>query len=487
MIKSIITISLLLASNNVFCQELITPLWVKEEISNVGDAEAWGINVDSDGNIFWATSTEIDDLGLDIKCYNFNAQGEEQWPTPFLLEDSGTQHAYICNSDENYVYIGGRNCPGLVNTCDMYLLKVDKFTQEVQWERSLNFSGNGYDEVDAIHLDDDGIICGGWAQELQSTPFQSEMGLWKLDYEGNTIWTNFLGKENSAEHIDGHFVVDNDNIFAAGLWGGTSISNLYNGYAFLGKFSKSDGSLIDSTLFGNKTNAFLDIENALGMTSDGEFLYITGYATPTSPDNWQLFLAKYDKQMNQIWYVDWGGSGSESARGIKYYNGAIYIAGLTESEEFISSNVERMGVLMSFDTDGNLLNYNLWGQDQKINFHDLDIHDNQIYVTGTSHIGTVKKGFLFATDEITSSTKKVNPGSHFEVYPNPSLGYVNIKIDNPSGNKLEYKLMNSEGKTLEASSVEDSEIKVYLNNPGVYYVQLFNNEVSSTRKIINWR
>ena len=37
--------------------------------------------------------------------------------------------------------------------------------------------------------------------------------------------------DNSAEHQDGHFVVDDTNIYAAGLWGGGGIANLYNGHS----------------------------------------------------------------------------------------------------------------------------------------------------------------------------------------------------------------------------------------------------------------
>src|SRR5690606_26746080 len=113
-------------------------------------------------------------------------------------------------------------------------------------------------------------------------------------------------------------------IYAAGLWGGTGIANLYDGNAFLGKFSKADGSFVDSTLFGNQSSIFINAENALGMTSDGTYLYITGYTTPTA-NNWQMFTAKFDKNMNPLWYHHWGGSNTESARAIAVANGYVFV------------------------------------------------------------------------------------------------------------------------------------------------------------------
>lgn len=248
------------------------------EESSLNSAEGWGVAADEEGSVYWAPNTNALNQGLDIKCFKFDAAGNELWDAPLVYGGTGTQQAYVINTDGNSVYIGGRFCTGLVNTCDMLLLCIDKTSGELSWDKTLNFSGNGYEEVDGLELLPDGIYCGGWAQELQSGPFQTDIGLWKLDYSGNTIWTNYFGQLNSAEHQDGHFVVDDEHIFAAGLWNGTGFGNLYNGHSFLGKFSKTNGSLVDSVLFGPQSDQFLDIENALGMTTDGEYLYITGYS-----------------------------------------------------------------------------------------------------------------------------------------------------------------------------------------------------------------
>lgn len=474
----------LLVTVTLSAQEQLIPVWTKTETSNIGDAEAWGLDVDDNGVVYWATSTEIDDLGLDIKCYAFESDGNPFWAKPYVYEGGGTQHIYICKSDENSLFLGGRNCPALINTCDMYLQKIDKSTQALVWETSYNFSGNGYDEVDGIYLGEEGIICSGWAQELQSTPFQSEMGLWNLDYDGNTMWTNHFGQQNTAEHLDGHLVVDENNIYACGLWGGKSISNLYNGHSFIGKFSKEDGSLVDSTLFGTQSERFLDIENALGMTTDGEYLYVTGYATPASSDDWQLFLSKFDKDLNLIWNVYWGEEGTESGRGIAFFDGRIYVAGLTESEEFISGNTKRSGVLLSFNQDGNILDAKYWGTGEKTNFHDLVIDQNNVYITGTIEEQGKKSGVLIAKERQTLSTGGQLDDFSFTVSPNPvqqgNLVTISRSIAFPSN----YIIFGQNGSVMDSGTLNAKETNVELDQSGTYFLRISNGFSTFTRRVV---
>jgi len=252
---------------STLAQTILSPNWTKFELSpNNGKTEGWGIDFDEAGNVYWATNTDTLAQGLDIRCHKFDKNGVALWDSPFIYGGAGTQQSYVCNTEGDFVYIGGRFCTGLVNTCDMLLLKVDRNNGTLVWDRTLNFSGNGYEEIDGLEIRADGIYCGGWAQELESGNFETDIGLWKLDEDGNTIWTNYLGQPTTAEHQDGHFVVDDNYIYAAGLWKGDGLANLYNGHAFLGKFSKNDGSLVDSTLFGQQSDALLDIENALEPT-----------------------------------------------------------------------------------------------------------------------------------------------------------------------------------------------------------------------------
>ena len=482
-----------LISINSFSQNRITPDWIKTKRSPVGGkSEGWGVDVDSQGNIYWPVSVDSLSQGLDIICYKFNTGGIQLWSTPFFYGGNGTQHAYVANAKDTALYVGGRECSGLINTCDMMLNKIDKATGNLIWRKSFNFAFNGYDEIDGLVIKSDGVYCGGWAQASQNGSYQSEIGLWKLNFDGTTAWTNSFGKLNSAEHQDGHFVVDNNHIYAAGLWGGTGIANLYNGHAFLGKFSKSNGNFVDSTLFGHQSNALLDIENALGMASDGTFLYVTGYTTPPSGNGWQIFIAKFDKNLNQIWFKNWGGTGTESARGITVYNGKVYVAGLTESSAYVQRG-KSDGVLLTYDTSGNFISYQTWGDSNNNAFRDIVIDNNGIYIVGStqdsvSSSGGDKEAFLLKIGNPTSSIQSdENQKIDLSIFPNPSRGNFTVKLISEEPQTGNITIRNLSGKIVFSGffSPGKNTQSIQLSKRGVFFITINTESYSMTKKIVN--
>jgi hypothetical protein len=490
--KNAIVISLIIL--NIFeinAQTLINPDWVKTEIGTEDNlAEAWGVAVDNSGHVFWAFNANNLNQGLDLTCYKYNSNGEQLWSSPFFYGGAGTQQSYVLNASDTALYIGGRECPGLPTTCDMLLLKIDKINGSLIWDRTMNFSGHGYDEIDGLVLKNDGIYCGGWAHELESGIFNADMGFWKLDYNGNTIWTNYFGKSGSAEHQDGHFVVDDNYIYAAGLWDGGSIFNLYNGNAILGRFDKSDGTLVDTVLFGSQSNNFLDIENALGMTSSGKFLYITGYTTPISSNNWQIFVAKYDKNLNQIWYTDWGGSDAESARGITVVNDIVYVAGLSSSPSIISSGGKRDAVLLRLDTTGNVLSYQTWGDTLKNSFRDIYVNSNSIYLSGTTEIDSLtnqKSAFLLKVKNNTTGTENLFGKNEisFNVFPNPSQDNIQVHFNNILNESGKLKVIDSQGRLVSIMKFNNGNkmIDISLENKGLYFIIAEFEKYRITKKV----
>ncbi len=471
-------------------QFTMTPSWIKIDSSINHTSEAWGIDVDINNDIYWAVSNDQLGQGLDIVCYKYQLGGTPVWTSPITFGGAGDQHAYICNVVDSGLFIGGRACPGLVMTCDMLLLKLDKNTGNLVWSKTNNFPANGYDEIDGLEISNNSIYCGGWCQELNSSPYRNDIGLWKLDLDGNTEWTNYLGENLSAEHQDGHFVVDSNYIYAAGLWGGTGIANLYNGYSFLGKFDKSNGNLIDSTLFGHQSSSFGDVENALGMTSDGTYLYITGYTTITSVNDWQIYVAKYDKNLNQIWYTDWGGTGIESARAIKVQDSLIYVGGLTQSSSLITGGGIRDAVLLKLDTAGNFISYQTFGDENDESFQDLAVHDGNIYITGTIESGLYEsKSVLVAIEKTTTDIEDLhtNPQIQYTIYPNPATGEIHIEFDQSVESVRQINLYDLKGKLVKSKTIKEpfQQTLFEIENKGVYLVELQFDTYRTARKIVN--
>ena len=447
--------------------------------------------MDEFGNVYWAVNSNNLNQGLDLTCNKYNSSGLALWTTPFLYGGFGTQQSYIVNASDTALYIGGRKCPFLVNTCDMLLLKVDKSNGGLIWDRTMNFNGNGYDELDGLELRNDGIYCGGWAHELEQGIFYSDMGLWKLDYNGNTIWTNYFGKTGSGEHQDGHFVVDDNYIYAAGLWDGDGNYNVYNGSALLGKFDRSNGDFLDSTLFGSQSNNFLDAENALGMTSYGEFLYITGYTTPVAANDWQMFVAKYDKNLNQLWYTDWGGDVTESARGITVVDDVVYVAGQSSSPSIINGG-DSDAVLLRLDTNGNVLSYQTWGDTLKNYFLDIYADSSSVYLTGTTEIDSAtnqKSAFLLklSNNIIGIEDRTIDNNLSFRASPNPSHGKLEILFNNKTHESGSLTVTDITGRSVSRIAFKEDEnmIDLTIDTQGVFFITMDNEKFRITKKVIN--
>lgn len=461
-------------------QSLLRPEWTRQVFSVPnGSAQAWDLDVDADGMIYWPVTVDSLKQGVDIYCYKYDETGTEQWDRPFHFSRAGGQFAFSVNAKQDAVYIGGRECLLTGFSCDMQLMKLSKESGKLNWERLQDFGNNGYDEIDGLVVREDGIYCGGWAQAIQTGPYQIDLGLWKLDTAGNTEWTNHFGAPETAEHQDGHFVVDGDHIFAAGLYGGRGLFNTYNGHSFIGKFSKTDGSLVDSTLFGPQSDALLDIENTLGMTSDGTHFYLTGYTTPESPSNWDTFVAKFDADLNLLWLTNWGGSGTESARGIAVNDGKIYVAGLTESDEY-SRGGAADALLLVMDTEGNYLSHHTWGDELENSFRDVAIHDGAVYLSGISGTslsteGSISGNLLKVRLDSLTSTRSAERTSSIaaKVYPNPSDGRFVIDLQRALRGKAEVVMINALGREILRKDLSGQQTAIELIAPaGVYYYSI---------------
>ena len=474
--KSFSLFCLILLSQITLAQNILTPDWVKKKGSPVGGiAQGWGVDVDKQGNIYWPISVDSMNQGLDIICYKYDDAGNALWSTPFFFGGSGAQQAYSCDASDTALYIGGRQCPIHGFSCDMLLLKVDKNTKNLLWDKSLDFGNSGYDEIDGLEVTDDGIYCGGWGQALQTGPYQIDIGLWKVNFDGTTAWSSHLGKTGTAEHIDGHFVIDDSLIYGAGLWGGSNLYNVQNGHSFLGKFSKMDGSLQDSVLFGSQSNVFNDVDNALGMTSDGTYLYTTGYTILPGSTDWQIFIAKFDKNLNLIWYRDWGDVGNETARGIAVTGDKLFIAGQSESSNYAPGGLGD-AILLEYDTAGNFISYKSWGDGLNNSFRDIVIDNNDIYLSGTSNVANstgdtaflIKTHFTFPNQIENLHSKK----NKVVIYPNPTTdGQLTLEIKNNNSAPYNVQIFDLTGRSvLRTESNKDKlRIKLPRNSQILFY------------------
>jgi Secretion system C-terminal sorting domain len=450
--SSFIFFSILLISLNGFSQGNLNAVW--SYLTTPSKAEAWGVDIDNTGNVLWAVSSANTNIDLNITAYKFGNNGNLLWnPLPTVV-DVGNQKAFIVKATDSVIYIGGHHCPplGFGVNCPLLLVKFEATTGAYIDTFAFKYNNSfGYNEVDDIHLFNDGILLSGWAQTGGSS-FQIEMGFMKITHNlDSVIWQNTFGQPNTAEHQDGHIVIDNNIIYACGMWGGTGIANLYDGQSLLAKFDLNGAVYVDSVLFGNSSPLYSNLENALGMTSDGNHLYVTGYTT-VAANNGQIFLACFDKNLNLLWYNIWGGSSFESARAIEVSNGFVYVGGQSNSSTISSTGYD--GVVLKYDTLGNFITYKKYSTQGNDEIRDMVIDGNFIYVSGASTLSDTSNqtevAFLLKCDlnQLTSVEENVNVSTDVIVYPNPVKGIATISFTREQ-QLLSVEIFEYTGKKIE--------------------------------------
>lgn len=490
-------------------QEVLIPEWtfVRSSPVNGGEGEAWGIDADNAGNIYWAPNLTQPGIfqGLDVLLYRLDADSNEIWATPTVYADLHAQQTYIVTLTEDVVYLGGRDCfeftldPNLP-FCDMFVLAVNPSTGDTLWSTTWD-QGFGYEEVDGLVIEDDGIYVTGWTR---GDTTGMDIALLKMDLNGEVLWSNTWGTE-MREHQDGHIVIDDSIIYVAGLYGGSEIGGPcllpdLDGQALLAKFSKDDGSYISHTTFG-RDDSWCNFENTLGMASDGNFLYLTGITTVANNDN-NIFIAKYDKNLQQMWLRNWGGPATETARAIAVgEDGNIYIGGNTDS--FGAGGVD--AVVLKYSPEGDLLNAKTWGSSADDQTLDIEIQGNLMYLTGKSksfNSNDNYDAYLLKIDlesQLTAiDAPAVTPGlfSLAQNYPNPFnpttqigfrlsyFGNVDLKIYDVQG-KLVKTLINENRQAGEYSVVwngtDDNGKKV---SSGIYIYRLKSGDFYEARTMV---
>lgn len=341
-----------------------------------GNAEAWGLDIHN-GKIYWAVSQTMPGSQMDIFLHQYNTDGSQNWAEE-VVSNQYTDQAYFLTITDSVAYIGGRTCrkPVGITSCDALIAKTDANAgspiTETSWDQ-----GFGYEEVDGIVPQQSGMLVSGWTYGENTG---MDLFLQKYDHDFNLQWTETWSSPGIRDdHQDGHIVVDDSHVFMAGLYDGSPGLG-WNGKSLIMKVEKNSGALVDSTTFGRQ-DTWVNAENALGMASDGEFLYVTGYTTPNT-NNWDIFVAKYDKSLNRIWYTTWGGEDTESARSLVIDNsGQIYVAGTTVSYGEGGFEV----VLLKIDPSGTVLWHRTWGGTKDDNAFDIQLNNGFVYITGRTN------------------------------------------------------------------------------------------------------
>lgn len=350
--------------------------------------EAWGIDIDPEGNVYLATHQTDPGPWPDMIIFKLAPNGAEIWKTRW--GGQWGEQAFVVTVSGPMVYIGGltQHGPGYPHDADMAIIALNTGDGTLQWQFTWD-QGYGYEEVDGLVKDGNYLYAAGWTTGETTG---NDMALLKLDLSGDLIWSKTWGTSGWDEE-NGQIVVDSTRVYMAGRYNAPNM--LFGGDAALVAFSKDTGDFTASTVWGSPL-----LDDALGMDSDGQYLYVVGI-TSSQGSGSQIFLRKYNKDFVLIWETSWGGSGSESARVVKTGSDKILVAGWTDSFGAGQGDL----ALLSFSRDGQALWSQIWGGPGFEQAHGLAMYGSAAYIAGeTTSFGAGKQDALLVKANARTGT-----------------------------------------------------------------------------------
>lgn len=390
-----------------------------------------------------------------------------------------------------FVYVGGTTWTGLsLSNVDMAVVCFNISDGSVEWEFTWD-QGFGYEEVDGLVVETDGIYLAGWTTGENT---QNDIAVLKLDLDGNLIWSQSWGTDGWDE-ANGHIVVDENKIYVAGRY--NAPGSFSGGSAVLAVFDKSTGDYLWHRTWQGSTS-WTPVDDAFGMTTDSTSLYLVGI-TNIAGNGSQIFLLKYDLSGNLIWERTWGGNKGEAARAILItQDGDILIGGKTNSEGAGENDI----VLLKYNAEGTLIWSKIWGGSDIDEVHDMVSYGNVLYIAGeTNSYGSGKNdALLIKVDNllrVTDQIENVLNGFHLDQnYPNPFNPETVIEYQLPRASEVEIIIFNLQGQKV-AMLVKDNQTtgfhKIRWNGTdesgqpvvsGVYLYQLTGGNFVAVKKML---
>ncbi|MFN7971851.1 MAG: hypothetical protein U0166_05815 [Acidobacteriota bacterium] len=364
MARALKELGILAALGAIGASTQAAPLWYRTRGSSAGD-QGWSVAVDAQGDIYLGTGGMTPASWPDWFIDKFSPTGQRVWQSTFggPARDFPFQMAV----DGGRLYVGGPYTPpgNGFNDTAMAVIALRTSDGGMDWPAPAVWDpGTGYEEVDGLVVDASGIYAAGWTY---SPATQNDVGLWMIDPNGATVWTNTWGSPG-YDDANGQIVLDGNRIIVGGRYDG---QYLVGGDAFLAAFQKSDGSYVTHVLWGGAGT-----DDTLGIASDGASICAVGYTT-SQGNGWQLFLLKYDLSFALQWSRLWGGAGIETARSLAFDGTDIVVAGQTDS----GGTVPDVAILR-YDAAGNLIGSKLWGGTSLDEPYAIAVAGGRAYVAG---------------------------------------------------------------------------------------------------------
>lgn len=227
-----------------------------------------------------------------------------------------------------------------------------------------------FDSINSFEIVDDGIIAVGSNSNNDKGYEKAKITLYDSNYE--KIWETLYNKKYNSNFLA--VKKDDDNYIAVGNYEATKKEHEDKVRSALITIFSKDGTLKAEKSFqilGNsKFTNLLVVDD--GYIVIGQSVYEN--MTLGVSEEGGAFIIKYDKQLNEIWKHNYGGSKSGLYNDLVLVDNNIYVAGKDSS---------RMGILSKYDLDGNYISTTTYELTDTLGFTGITTDNNNLFVVGS--------------------------------------------------------------------------------------------------------
>lgn len=359
--------------------------------------------------------------------------------TPFSFNNfgsTGDDCSYaVCKDDNGGYYTSGffKGSMTMGSTVltsagaeDMYVAKHDA-TGQVVWAKKAG--GAGSDMGYSISYSEGFVYVTGiysatatFGTQLLSSSGSTDGYIAKYDVNGNFIWAKKVGstlsdRTDQIVFAPGGIMYMQASIGSGCMYNSVSLTNNGNVDAYLFKMDTA-GALIDHVNIGGTSNDY-----AFDLKLEGSNLYITGDFASDFIDfgttflgnhgNYDVYLAKYDLLLNEVWGVVVGGSSVDHVeKTIIDLNGNCYLTGsFAGSAMFGTQTVTSLsggkdGFLAKYNSNGILEWVSKMGGTSLTCGRDMLFSDDQKNISVVGHFQT----------QIANATKTVSSTGDYDAF-----------------------------------------------------------------------
>jgi hypothetical protein len=223
----------------------------------------------------------------DIYLFKINHKGDLIWEKFYGGKDWDISYNII-NDNDNFLLTGYTSSFGSGKT-DIYILKVDS-NGNCLWAKTY---GGIRDDIgiSALKTKDGNILIAGNSSSFTARGFGTDILLFKIDANGNSLWTKVF----PASNLEVGFKLFQDKEENIYLCGTKTCYGICDKNVYVIKLNKEGNTLWYKILASKRT----DTGSSL-IVDDNYNIYVTG-TTSFSDLKGDIFLTKLDKNGNVLW------------------------------------------------------------------------------------------------------------------------------------------------------------------------------------------